>query len=271
MKTRRQQRGGMNCVRGLCKRITNKVRSFLPKPEFPAYDKPTLDNQPPGIDFYNELNEYLQKFKSRSPKEIQEACNKIRRFIESTDASHDIINDLGDIPYLNKLSITQEEALEIFHQMEVLLGTIITSSENDPQEIYFIGDEWSLQEKARIRAKTLVPAMTATRGGLENLLPQGAGPGPAGILGEFLGGPQITSYVKGHNPNLRKRRHSVTAEHQLAALEAVATAVPGTNVGTRQHYRPLILKPNGALTPIRHGNIVHVNKKDRKTLKRKLV
>jgi hypothetical protein len=269
MKTRRQQRGGMNCVRGLCQRITNKVKSYLPIPGFPAYEKPTLDNQPPGIDFYNELAEYLQKFKRRSPKEIQEACNKIRRFIESTDATDDIINDLGAIPYLNKLSITQEEALEIFQQMEILLDMIITSSENDPQEIYFIGDEWSLQEKARIRARTLVPAMTATRGGLENLLPQGAGPGPAGILGEFLGGPQITSYVKGLNPNLRKRRHSVTAEHQLAALEAVATAVPGTNVGTRQHYRPLIKKPNGALTLIRHGNIVHLRR--RKTLKIKFV
>jgi len=77
MKTRRQ-RGGMNCVRGLCKRFTNKMRSFLPKPEFPAYEKPTLDNRPPGIEFYDILKEYLQKFKLRSPKEIQKACIKLK-------------------------------------------------------------------------------------------------------------------------------------------------------------------------------------------------
>ena len=268
MKTRRQ-RGGMNCVRGLCKRITNKVRSFLPKPEFPAYEKPSLDNQPPGIEFYTTLLEYLEKFKTRSSKDIQEACINIQRFIESTDASHDIIEDLGKIPYLNVENPNQQQADEIFEQMKLILEIILESSENDPQEIYFIGDKWSVQEKARIRGRMLVPAMTSTRGGLENFLPQGAGPGPAGILGEMLGGTQITSYVKGPNPNLRKRRHSISAEHQLAALKAVGTAIPGSNVGTSRHYRPLTLLPNGRITPIRHGNIVHVRR--RKTLKRKLV
>jgi hypothetical protein len=258
----------MNCVRGVCKRFTNKVKSYLPKPEFPAYEKPTLDNEPPGIEFYTTLLEYLEKFKLRSPKDIQEACINIRRFIESTDASHDIIEDLDKIPYLNMENPNQQQADEALEQMQLILGIILEVSENDPQEIYFIGDKWSDQEKARIRGRMLVPAMTATRGGIENLLPQGSGPGPAGLVGEFLGGPQLTSYKKGDS-NLRMRRHSITSEHQKAALEAVATAVPGTQVGQRQYFRPLTLRPNGSLTPIRRGNIVHVRR--RKTLKRKSV
>jgi hypothetical protein len=263
-----KQRGGMNCIRGVCKRFTNKVKSYLPKPQFPAYDKPTLSNEPPEIEFYYTLSDYFQAFKLRSPKEIQEACNKIKRFIESTKPTDDIINDLGEIPYLNRENLTQAQADEIFHQMELLLEMIIASSENDPQEMYFIGDEWSMQEKARIRGRMLVPAMSATRGGIEGILPEGSGPGPAGVLGEFLGGTQITSYIKG-DPNLRRRRHSITAEHQKAALKAVATAIPGTNVGTRHHNRPLTLLPNGRLTYIRRGNIVHVRR--RKTQKRKFI
>ena len=108
MKTRRlkqKQRGGMNCIRGGCKRLTNKVKSFFyPKPTFPAYEKPTLHNKPPGIEFYFTLKNYFKQFKFRSPKDIQEACINIRRFIESTDASIEVMDDLGAIPFLNKIN-----------------------------------------------------------------------------------------------------------------------------------------------------------------------
>jgi len=271
MKTRRlkqKQRGGMNCIRG-CKRLTNKVKSFFyPKPTFPAYEKPTLYNKPsgieynkpPGIEFYFTLEDYFKQFKLRSPKDIQEACINIRRFIESTEASKQVIEDLGQIPFLEREDLTQAQAKaqakEIFDKMELLLIMIISSPENDPLDPYKIGDEWSMQEKARIRGRMLVPAMTATRGGIENLLPRGSGPGPAGLVAELLGGTQITS------GNLRRRRHSIPAERQLAALKAVATAVPGTTVGKPQHSRPLTILPNGTRTPIRNGNIVHVRRRN---------
>jgi len=243
MKTRRQQRGGMNCVRGLCKRFTNKMRSFLPKPEFPAYDKPTLDNQPPGIEFYDILKEYLQKFKLRSPKEIQEACNKIKRFIESTNPTDDILNDLGEIPFLNRENPTKEQANEIFQQMELLLEMIVTSSENasenDPQEMYFIGDEWAPQIKAKLLARSgLASAMIATGGNLGKIIP--GGNGPESVLGELLGGRQKTNNTIGIR---RRRRHSVTVKNQIANLKRIGTSFPGESVGEGR----LMYRPNGII------------------------
>jgi len=238
MKTRRQ-RGGMNCVRGMCKRITNKVRSFLPKPEFPAYDKPTLDNRPPGIEFYDILLEYLQKFKLRSPKEIQEASNKIKRFIESTNPTDDILNDLGEIPFLNRENPTKEQANEIFQQMELLLEMIVTSSENDPQEMYFIGDEWAPQIKAKLLARSgLASAMIATGGNLGKIIP--GGNGPESVLGELLGGRQKTNNTIGIR---RRRRHSVTAKNQINNLKRIGTSLPGESVGEGR----LMYRPNGII------------------------
>lgn len=238
MKTRRQ-RGGMNCVRGMCKRITNKVRSFLPKPEFPAYNKPTLDNQPPGIEFYDILLEYLQKFKLRSPKEIQEASNKIKRFIESTNPTDDILNDLGEIPFLNRENPTKEQADEIFQQMELLLEMIVTSSENDPQEMYFIGDEWAPQIKAKLLARSgLASAMIATGGNLGKIIP--GGNGPESVLGELLGGRQKTNNTIGIR---RRRRHSVTVKNQIANLKRIGTSLPGESVGEGR----LMYRPNGII------------------------
>ena len=116
MKTRRlkqKQRGGMNCIRGVCKRLTNKVKSFFyPKPTFPAYEKPTLYNKPPGKEFYFTLENYFKQFELRSPKDIQEACINIRRFIESTNASEQVIEDLGQIPFLEREDLTQAQAKE---------------------------------------------------------------------------------------------------------------------------------------------------------------
>jgi len=244
MKTRRQQRGGMNCVRGLCKRFTNKMRSFLPKPEFPAYEKPTLDNQPPGIEFYDILKEYLQKFKLRSPKEIQEACNKIKRFIESTNPTDDILNDLGEIPFLNRENLTKEQANEIFQQMELLLEMIITSPENDPQEMYFIGEEWAPQIKAKLYARSgLASAMIATGGNLGEIIP--GGPGTEGVLAEYLGGRERTNNVVG---TTRLRRHSVTAKNQINNLKRIGTSLPGESVGEgRLMYRPNGIKQNSVI------------------------
>ena len=238
MKTRRQ-RGGMNCVRGFCKRITNKVRSFLPKPEFPEYEKPTLDNRPPGIEFYDILLEYLQKFKLRSPKEIQEACNKIKRFIESTNPTDDILNDLGEIPFLNRENPTKEQADEIFQQMELLLEMIVTLSENDPQEIYFIGDEWAPQIKAKLLARSgLASAMIATGGNLGKIIP--GGNGPEGVLAGYLGGRERTNNVVG---TTRRKRHSVTAKNQINNLKRIGTSFPGESVGEGR----LMYTPNGII------------------------
>ena len=245
MKTRRQ-RGGMNCFRGLCRRITNKVKSFLPKPEFPAYDKPTLDNQPPGIEFYDKLMEYLQKFKLRSPKEIQEACNKIKRFIESTNPTDDILNDLGEIPFLNRENLTKEQANEIFQQMELLLEMIITSPENDPQEMYFIGEEWGPQTMAKLYASSgLASAMTATGGNLGKIIP--GGNGPESILGELLGGRQKTNNTIGIR---RRRRHSVTAKNQINNLKRIGTSLPGESVGEGR----LMYRPNGII----QNSVIHL-------------
>ena len=248
MKTRRQQRGGMNCVRGICRRITNKVRSFLPKPEFPDYEKPTLDNQPPGIEFYDILWEYLQKFKLRSPKEIQEACNKIKRFIESTNPTDDILNDLGEILFLNRENPTKEQADEIFQQMETLLAMIVTSSENasenHPQEMYFIGDEWAPQIKAKLYARSgLASAMIATGGNLGEIIP--GGPGTEGVLAGYLGGRERTNNVVG---TTRRRRHSVTAKNQINNLKRIGTSLPGESVGEgRLMYRQNGIKQNSVI------------------------
>lgn len=262
MKTRRlkkrplKHRGG--CTRGKCNEFTTKVKSFFyPKPSFPAYEKATLYNKPPGIEFYDELSLYFKKFKSRSPKDIQEACNNIRKFIQSTDASSDVLQDLGEIPFLNKENPTKEHANEMYVLMEALLENIIWGSHQDEQESYFIGYDWSLQEKARIRGRMFMPAMSATRHGIEGILPEGVGTGAPSIIGRFLGAPNTTSYVKGRN-NLLRRRHTLDTKNQQAALHAVATAVPGTNVGTEHHFIPTTLLPSGKLTRIRRGSVVHV-------------
>jgi hypothetical protein len=264
MKTRRlkkrplKHRGG--CTRGKCNEFTTKVKSFFyPKPSFPAYEKATLYNKPPGIEFYYELSLYLEKFKSRSPKDIQEACNNIRKFIQSTDASSDVLQDLGEIPFLNKENPTKEHANEMYVLMEALLENIIWGSHQDEQESYFIGYEWSPQEKARIRARMLLPAMSATRHGIEGILPEGSGPGPASTIARLLGAANTTSYVKGTNI---MRTHTLAEENQIAALHAVATAVPGSSVGTEHHFIDTPQLPNGKFTPrirrIRRGSVVHV-------------
>jgi len=219
MKTRRQQRGGMNCVRGLCKRITNKVRSFLPKPEFPAYEKPTLDNEPPGLEFYDKMVEYLSRIEGRNKEEeMEEACQKVIAFILLTDASSDIVN------ILKRISSNPPKALII--ELRDFLQEIIDESQQEEQDIFFIGDKWTPQVLAKLRARNLASVKASSRGGFEAIVP--GGPGPAGIVSEFVGGPQITNVRK--NQTLRKR-HSITAEEQLRRLKEVGTSEHGSGVG----------------------------------------
>jgi len=219
MKTRRQQRGGMNCVRGLCKRITNKVRSFLPKPEFPAYDKPTLDNEPPGLEFYDKMVEYLSRIERRNKEEeMEEASQKVIAFILLTDASSDIVN------ILKRISSNPPKALII--ELRDFLQEIIDESQQEEQDIFFIGYKWTPQVLAKLRARNLASVKASSRGGFEAIVP--GGPGPAGIVSEFVGGPQITNVRK--NQTLRKR-HSITAEEQLRRLKEVGTSEHGSGVG----------------------------------------
>ena len=244
MKTRRlrKQRGGMNCVRGMCKRFTNKVKSYLPIPEFPAYEKPTLDNEPPGVEFYEKLSEYVTKVNFLGkPSAMIEAFGKIKRFIESTDADSDILDELkktqSTIDAMNDVS---DKAEIIFRDLMVLLEIIIDENSGNPnQEIYFIGYEWTPQTKAKLYARSgLASAMSATAGNLGEIIPGGTG--PESILAEYLGGRQRTNYVKG---TTRRRRHSVTAKNQIDNLKRIGTSLPGESVGKGQY----IWGPNGII------------------------
>ena len=218
MKTRRQ-RGGMNCVRGLCKRITNKLRSFLPKLEFPEYEKPTLDNEPPGLEFYDKMVEYLSRIEGRNKEEeMEEACQKVIKFILLTDASSDIIN------ILKRISSNPPKVLII--ELREFLQEIIDESQQEEQDIFFIGDKWTSQVLAKLRARNLASVKASSRGGFEAIVP--GGPGPAGLVSEFLGGPEITNVRK--NQTLR-RRHSITAEEQLRRLKEVGASDHGSGVG----------------------------------------
>ena len=244
MKTRRfrKQRGGMNCVRGICKRITNKVKSYLPIPEFPAYEKPTLDNEPPGVEFYEKLSEYVTKVNFlQRPSAMIEAFGKIKRFIESTDADSDILDELkktqSTVDAMNDVS---DKAEIIFRDLMVLLEIIIDENSGNPnQEIYFIGHEWTPQTMTKLYARSgLASAMIATGGNLGEIVP--GGPGPEGVLAELLGGRQRTNYVKG---TTIRRRHSVTAKNQIANLKRIGTSPPGESIGKGQY----IWGPNGII------------------------
>lgn len=243
MKTRRlrKQRGGMNCIGRFCRRLR-------PTLSFPAYDSPTLDNNPPGIEFYENLYEYVKSvYASQKPSAMIEAFGKIKRFIESTNA---------DIIILRELQITQksieeindphEKAAIIFSDLSVLLEIIIEENNSDEQEIYFIGDEWTPQTKAKLYARSgLASAMSATAGNLGKIIP--GGNGPEGILGEYLGGRQRTNYVKG---TTRRRRHTITAKNQIDNLKRIGTSLPGESVGKGQY----IWGPNGII----QNSVIHL-------------
>ena len=66
----------------------------------------------------------------------------------------------------------------------------------------------------------------SSRGGFEAIVP--GGPGPAGLVSEFVGGPEITNVRK--NQTLRRRRH-ITAEEQLRRLKEVGVSDHGSGVG----------------------------------------
>lgn len=249
MKTRRQQRGGMNCVRGMCKRITNKVKSYLPIPEFPAYEKPTLDNEPPGVEFYEKLSEYVTQVNFlQRPAEMIEAFRKIKRFIESTDADSDILNELKKTQItINAINDASEKAEIIFRDLTVLLEIIIDENNGNPnQDIYFIGYEWAPQTKAKLYARSgLASAMTATGGNLGEIIP--GGPGTEGILAEYLGGRQRTNNVIG---TTIRRRHSLTAKNQIDNLKRIGTAKPGESVGKGRY----MFGPNGII----QNSVIHL-------------
>jgi hypothetical protein len=249
MKTRRQQRGGMNCIRGICKRITNKVKSYLPIPEFPAYEKPTLDNEPPGVEFYEKLSEYITQVNFiQRPSAMIEAFGKIKRFIESTDADPDILNELKKTQStINAINDASEKAEIIFRDLMVLLEIIIDENNGNPnQEIYFIGYEWTPQIKAKLYARSgLASAMIATGGNLGKIVP--GGPGPEQVFAEYLGGRQRTNNVKG---TTRRRRHSVTAKNQIDNLKRIGTAKPGESVGKGRY----MFGPNGII----QNSVIHL-------------
>jgi hypothetical protein len=55
------------------------------------------------------------------------------------------------------------------------------------------------------------------------------------------------------------RTHTLDTKNQKAALHAVATAVPGSSVGTKNHFIDTPQLPNGKLPRrIRRGSVVHV-------------
>ena len=222
MKTRKhKQRGGMNCIRGVCKRLTNKVKSYFSKPEFPEYEKPTLDNTPPGLEFYDKMVEYLRRIETRNKEEeMQEACQKVIAFILLTDVDSDIVNNLKRIS-----STFPPNALII--ELREFLEEIIHEVEQEEQDIFFIGYNWTPQVLAKLRARNLASVKASSRGGFEAIVP--GGPGPAGLVSEFVGGPQITNSRK--NQTLRRRRHSITAEEQLRRLKEVGTSEHGSGVG----------------------------------------
>jgi len=218
---RKDQKGG--CIGAACRRMTNKVRNMIiPKPEFPEYEKPTLDNKPPGLEFYDKMVEYLRRIERRNKEEeMQEASQKVIAFILLTDTSSDIVN------ILKRISSNPPKALII--ELREFLEEIIHENEQEEQDIFFIGKIWTSQVLAKLRARMLVPAMTATRGGIEGILPEGAGTGAAAEVAEYLGGPKITNVKK--DETLRRRRHSITAEEQLRRLKEVGTSEHGSGVG----------------------------------------
>ena len=249
MKTRRQQRGGMNCVRGMCKRFTNKVKSYLPIPEFPAYEKPTLDNEPPGVEFYEKLSEYITQVNFiQRPSAMIEAFGKIKRFIESTEADTDILDELKKTQRtINAINDASEKAEIIFRDLMVLLEIIIDENNGNPnQQIYFIGYEWTPQIKAKLYARSgLASAMIATGGNLGKIVP--GGPGPEQVFAEYLGGRQRTTKVKG---TTRNRRHSVTAKNQIDNLKRIGTSLPGESVGKGEY----MFGPNGIIK----NSVIHL-------------
>jgi hypothetical protein len=193
---------------------------IIPKPEFPAYEKPTLDNKPPGLEFYDKMVEYLSRIERRNKEEeMQEACQKVIAFILLTDTSTDIVN------ILKRISSNPPKALII--ELREFLEEIIHENEQEEQEIFFIGYKWTPQVLAKYRARNLASVKVSSRGGFEAIVPGGAG--PAGLVSEFIGGPQITNVKK--NQTLRRRRHSITAEEQLKRLKEVGTSEHGSGVG----------------------------------------
>jgi len=216
---RNNQKGG--CIGAACRRITNKVRNMIiPKPDFPEYEKPTLYNKPPGLEFYNKMVEYLSRIERRNKdEEMQEACQKVIKFILLTDASSDIINILKR--FLSNPSRT------LIIELREFLQEIIDESQQEEQDIFFIGYKWTPQVLAKLRARNLASVKASLRGGYEAFVP--GGPGPAGLVSEFGGGPQETS---SRNLTLRgTRRHSITAEQQLERLKEVGTSEHGSGVG----------------------------------------
>jgi hypothetical protein len=216
---KKDQKGG--CIGAACRRMTNKVRNMIsPKPEFPAYEKPTLDNKPPGLEFYDKMVEYLRRIERRNKEEeMQEACQKVIAFILLTDTSSDIVN------ILKRISSNPPKALII--ELREFLEEIIHEGEQEEQDIFFIGEKWTQQVLAKLRGRNLASVKASSRDGFEAIVPGGAG--PAGLVSEFLGGPQITNVKK--NQTLRRRRHSITAEEQLRRLKEVGTSEHGSGVG----------------------------------------
>jgi hypothetical protein len=110
--------------------------------------------------------------------------------------------------------------------------------------MYFIGDEWAPQIRAKLLARSgLSAAMTATGGNLGKIIP--GGPGPESMLGELLGGRERTNNVVG---TTRRKRHSVTAKNQINNLKRIGTSFPGESVGKgRLMYRPNGIKQNSVI------------------------
>ena len=103
---------------------------------------------------------------------------------------------------------------------------IIHEGEQEEPDIFFIGYNWTPQVLSKLRARNLASVKASSRGGFEAIVP--GGPGPAGLVSEFVGGPQKTNTRK--NQTLR-RRHSITAEEQLRLLKEVGTSEHGSGVG----------------------------------------
>lgn len=230
-KIKKTQRGGM-CFGSACKWLTRRFRNRnparIPKPVFPEFEKPTLYNEPPGLEFYGEMRNYLTKLieLKSTPIELQEGCQDVKRFIEMTDADYDTLRILNEVPFLNKSDINAIEAVEMVEELILLLNAIIEENNQNEPDVFFIGYTWAPQVLAKLRAKNLAATEAAVPGGLEALIP--GGPGPASIVGEFLGGPKITNTQKG---TFRRKRHGMNVKGQLAKLKEVGTSAPGSGVG----------------------------------------
>ena len=194
------------------------------------------------MEFYEKLSEYVTKVNFlQRPSAMIDAFEKIKRFIESTDADSDILDELKKTQStIDAMNEPSDKAEIIFRDLMVLLEIIIDENSGNPnQQIYFIGYEWTPQTKAKLYARSgLASAMSATAGNLGEIIPGGAG--PESILAEYLGGRQRTNYVK---DTTRRRRHSVTAKNQIDNLKRIGTSLPGESVG-KGHY---IWGPNGII------------------------